>query len=581
MKDKVPKDMQRPEKDLDQSRDSRVGTTPNRRSVKDDSNLWSGVRQNRTSTLEYGDRTYRRNGERAQDRDKEGGHGNRPLRGFDNHRRDGDREGGPEGIGRGRNEPSWYRDDVRPEDEDLESREATKSKDRREKDRRGTRGSDLEWNRAPKAEMDPEWMNAPESEARSPPKTLEDFERWHASVKAGSNGKPGPPADRPPGHDRNVSGTGASMTKTKIDNPLVLDSSDDKFYGLWDDGKIKGASANPNGGIEPDTKDLAAKPSKSSKFTGFWNSKSDAEPPKQIVSQPSAPPAILSQEDKEGFDRVLMLLEKQQQSSEFKPEDPPIQQAKRREPPPSPPPEPRNGQENKDLLGLFGQNPQSRNNLPQNKDSEFLLNLMRRPHQEHPNSHQVNLTNRPINQDTPAGLLPFPNLMVSPHDTPQQIPSRGPPPGYREEVQARDKLNPGIEKRGPPPGLSNENIPRQMSAGPQSSSFPAGLSRPPGFDSLPPGYQHLPPQRHNMAPPPGFPAPPRTQNTFPPGFVLNDRPRFGTPATGRGSMPSPGFMQPPPPGFPMPFSQDGLPFGAFSDGGGGFGQQGFPQQRRQ
>ena len=571
---------------MDQPRDLRSGTTQNRRSVKDDSDLWANVRQSRPSTLEDDDRPYRKNGDRAPDQDREGGRGLRTSRGFENHRRDGERGGGHGGIakrdgtGRGRNEPSWSREDPHPEDEEADSRDATKSKDRRERDGRGTRGSAFEWNRAPKTESAPEWMGASEPDADTPTHTQEDLDQWYAKMKAGGNGKPDNPVDRPPGHDRNISATGTSHTKAKVDKPLIFDSTVDGFYGLLSDAKSKEIASNSGNGTNGNRTDTGSKPMKASKFTGFFNPKPDAEPPKENVSVPSAPPATLSQEDKEGFDRVLMLLGKQQQSLDIKSlENRPSQQQRRWEPPSSPPSGSRAVEENGYSQGPLGLNAQAGNVISQDKERDFLFSLQQRPQETPTNQNQPSLLSRQSHRDSPAELLPFPNLMVSPHDTPQQLPSRGPPPGHLDEVQARDKLNPGAERRGPPPGLSNENVPRPTPIGPPPSIYPTGVPRPPGLDNLPPGYQQILPHRHNMAPPPGFPAPPRNQNPIPPGYTLNDRAPFSTPATGRG-MASPPFMQPPPPpGFPMPFNREGLPFGGFADGAQ-FGQ-GFPQQRRQ
>lgn len=577
-RDRLSKENQRPEKDGEQVRDSKSGGTQNRRSVKDDSDLWSNVRQQKPQD--------RSNGDRTQERERNGVRENRPQRGFDNHRRDADRDAEHEsgirraGPGRGRNEPSWYRDETRKEDGESQDQESSKPRDWRDKERRGTRGSEPDWNRAPKSEMDPEWMDAPEPEEKKQSHTQEDFEQWKKRMKSTNDGIVDAPVEQRPPHDRTTSSTGANAVKPKLDTPLIVDSSADGFFGMWNEPKGKEASNKFSNGADSIPVSSGAKPSKPSKFTGFFNPKPDPEPHKQKVSLPlSAPSADASNEDKEGFQRILKLLDQQQQQPDGRSETPRTQQL--REPPTSPPIPSSRGQETKDLRSLLGAKSPPGNAMPLSRDSDFLLKLMQQPSRSRPEQSSASFSGRPPAQDTPSGLLPFPNLMISPHDTPQQTPPAGPPPGYLEEVQARDKLNPGVDRRGPPPGLFDGNVPRQMATGQQLSGLPSGMQRPPGLDhALPPGYQHIQHSRQNVVPPPGFSAAPRGQNSFPPGLMPNERLQFGMPAnaSGRGMAP-PGFMQPPPPGFSLPYGQEGLPFGNFSDGGN-FGQ-GFPQQRRQ
>lgn len=597
--DRYSKDGQRIERD-GEKRDSRSGAAQNRRSVKDDSDLWSTVRQQRNSGHDDHERTHQKNGDREYDRDREGGREHRAQRGFESHRRDADADtdGGHasrrSGPAKGRNENSWNRDEVRNQDGGVEDSENAKPRDWRDKERKGARGPERDWNRGGKVELEPEWMDEPEPEIKEQKRTQEDFERWKERMKA-SNGAtqdtPLLPAEQRPSHDRTVSGAGIGAAKAKVETPLIVDSSLDGFFGLWDKPKkgeeLHGSTAG--NGLKPNVANTAAKVSKPSKFTGFFAPKADPEPPKEQLSFPLfAPSKDSSSEDKEGFQRILKLLD-QQQTQGGKAETPPRVQGQR-EVPASPPIQSRGSGERNDLYGLLAAHSAQENTLPPTRDSEFLLRLMQQPQQNRQDFNQATVGGRRPAQDTAPGLLPFSNLMISPHDTAQQTPSNGFPPGFfnGDEIQPRDKLNPtsGAERRGPPPGIYDQ---RQSPAGaPQQSGFPSGLQRPPGLEQLPPGYaQHVLSQRQNMIPPPGFQAPARGQNAFPPGLIPgnpNDRLQYGMPSNNRG-MPPPGFMgmSAPPPGFSLPFNQEGMPFGGFGDAAGfGQGGQGFMpgQQRR-
>lgn len=597
-RDRYPKDGQSVERD-GEKRDSKSGATQNRRSVKDDSDLWSNVRQQRNPGHDDHERTHQKSGDREYDRDREGGRELRGQRGFENHRRDAeaDVDGGHAlrrtGPARGRNEPSWNREEGRNQDGGAEDAENAKPRDWRDKERRGARGAERDWNRGGKVELDPEWMDEPEPEIKEQKRTQEDFERWKERMKA-SNGAaqdtPLLPAEQRPNHDRTVSSAGTGVAKAKAETPLIVDPSFDGFFGLWDKPK-KGEellSSTAVNGVKPNVANTAAKVSKPSKFTGFFAPKADPEPPKEQPSLPLFPPSKdSSNEDKEGFQRILKLLD-QQQIQGGNADTPPRVQGQR-DVPASPPVHSRGAGERNDLYSLLGARSSQENAMPPTRDSEFLLRLMQQPQQNRQDINQANIGGRRPAQDTAPGLSPFSSLMISPHDPPQQTPSNGFPSGFNgDEMQSRDKLNPtsGVERRGPPPGIYDQ---RQSPAGaPQQSGFPSGLQRPPGLEQLPPGYaQHLLSQRQNMIPPPGFQAPARGQNAFPPSLNPgnpNDRLQYGMPSNNRG-MPPPGFMgmSAPPPGFPTPFNQEGMPFGGFGDAAGfGQGGQGFMpgQQRR-
>ncbi len=543
---------------------------------------------------------HQRNGDRDYDRDKEGGREQRAQRGFENHRRDADMDidGGHasrrNGTARVRNEPPWNRGEARNQDGGVEDEENAKPRDWRDKERRGARGPERDWHRGGRTEMDPEWMDEPEPELKEQKRTQEDFERWKERMRASNGATQDTPlslVEQRPSHDRTVSNVGTSVAKAKVETPLIVDPSFDGFFGLWDKPKkgeeLVGTTAGNE--VKLNVANTSMKASKPSKFTGFFGSKVDSVTPKEQPSLPLfAPSRDSSNEDKEGFQRILKLLD-QQQTQAGKGETPPRVQGQR-ESPASPSIQSRGAGELNDLYNILGARSPQENTVPPTRDSEFLLKLVQQPQLNRQDINQGNVGGRRPAQDTAPALSSFSNLMISPHDTPQQTPSNGFPPGFfnGEEMQPRDKLNPtsGAERRGPPPGIYDHR--QSPAGGPPHSGFSSGLQRPPGLEQLPPGYtQHLLSQRPNMIPPPGFQAPARGQNVFPPGLNPgnpNDRLQYGMPSSNRG-LPPPGFMgmNAPPPGFPLPFSQEGIQFGGFGDGAG-FGQsgQGFMpgQQRR-
>ena len=587
-RDRYSREGQRHERDGERPRDTRPATATNRRSVKDDSDLWSSVRQTRTPGQEDGERSYRRNGDRDYDRDRDGGRESKIQRGLDGVHRDGERDAEADNVarrghlGRGRNEPTWYRDEGQKEEHGNEGSGPGRHRDW---ERRGNRGPDRDWGRSTRPETDPEWMDPPEAEEQTQAKTSEDFEKWKRLMKTSNSATqeaPLSPVEQRSSHGTRASGPGIGAGKSKIDTPLVVDSQFDEFFGLWNEPKKnKEVTGSRENGVPPVPIYPAAKSSKPSKFTGFFNPRPEPEPPQErLPPLPSAQLQDSSNEDKEGFQRILKLLD-QQQPQNGQVTSPPRTQVPR-ETPASPPIQPSRTKEKNDLFSLLQTSSPQSNAMPQTKDSEFLLKLMQQPQQGRYELGQTSTSGRRTAQDPSPGLLPFSNMMISPNEALHQSSSLGPPPGFFDEGPPRDKLNPGSERRGPPPGFFDPGkLQRPSPVGaPQSSGYISGIQRPPGLELMPQGYsQHTQPQRSNMVPPPGFQAQLRGQNVLPPSPFPNNVNQMGGQVNRHGA-PPPGFINPPPPGFTLPFSQDGLPFGPFNDGTN-FGQGGFGPQRRQ
>lgn len=614
------------------TRDDRPENLRNR-----DNDRWSGARQPRTPFGEN-DREVRRNGDRDQNREKDNGRDTRGGRGFESYRRNGDREGNGDerrhGQGRGKNEPSWYRDDDRPAEE--EGKEAPR-RDWREKV--AGRGHEKDYNKGASRDTEPEWLD--EANDKKQAHTQADFQRWKEKMRAGNAPAPAPAPEQPtapesrPNHERTFSGT-----SKKVETPLILDSSFDGFFGKFgeqkSDGVIAGEAKKATG--------------KSSKFTGFFTPKTEPKP--QDPPTPPAPPLDPakdnSNEDKVGFQRILKLLDQQQSSTSRN--ITPFREQTPRNLPQSPPPQPQVSRENKPLETLPGPRAPKESPAP-NRDSEFLLNLMK--HQ--PQIQQTRTPHSQAQEDyrvQQSSLAAFSNLMISPHDTPQQTPSSKPPPGFFDPSQLdllprenssqpqlhRHQQDLAPREKAPQslPQRQQQDLLREKLSQPQphrqqqpkvvgtpgiydnlstffpeanfSLGLPPGLNRPPGLDHPKStqvfSSQHQQPQRQ-VQPPPGFQHMPniQTSQAFPPGLVPNvasphhyqqpiipesrglpQQQHFGAGQRSAG-MPPPGFtnMTPNPQngaqgfgGLPLgPYSQpDGFPpFGDFGNGGqGGYGR---------
>ena len=569
------------------SKDSKQGSTQNRRSLRDDSEPWSTARQHKTNGNDAFERPSRRNGEREQERDKDSSREPRVQRGFENHRRDTDREGSDENSmrrtegGRNRFEAPWSRDDERQEGKAAENpRTMGTARDWREKEKLGMGGTERDWNRSTKQERDPEWMDEPEPEEKKQSHTQADFERWKERMRASNGTTQDSSVEQQPAREHSVSALANNAVESKVETPLVMDPNFDGFFGLWNEPKDKCVSNGTQ--VQPANHMNKVNTPKPSKFTGFFNPKpapaeADPEPPVPKLL-PLEPAKDSSNEDKEGFQRILQLLDRQQ-SSAARISTPPRDQLLRNLPasPPMQSPQSRNSAGGLESLLASQAN---RDALPQNRDSEFLLKLMQQTQQPRRDTSQANFSDQRQAGPTGSNVLPFSNLLISPRDLLRQTPaSPNLPPGLynepaRDDIQRRDKLNPNSDRNGPPLGFYEPPNPNHTQRHPsvghaQQPQLPAGLQRPPGLDQLPSSYpQFLIPRQNNIPPPPGFQAPLRNPNAFPPGLMANMpnpnergsqygmRPAVNGPL----GMPPPGFMNMnvPPPGLPpLQFNQEG------------------------
>lgn len=314
-----------------------------------DTEGWSTVKP-RKSFGDGAERMFigRMGGERHKDErrtrdshDKE--HKDRPARGFENYSRekeaDHDHEDTPRkernGVGRGRNEPTWFKDNKdeppsttgRNGNKHVDSNRGWREKERDDVDKGGERG-DRRWNRDKdqRQERDPEWMAEADDEKKQTPHTMEDFEKWKKLMKA-SNGDT-PAADDGPSKDTQAEPNGFEPGSffgpeaPKVDTPLGIETGPDKFFGQWaGDKKEKSLGDLQQDEGLPTPKAVG----KSSRFKSFFAAPPSEEPLRRVTeptpTKQSAPKGDLgalfgnktesSSEDKEAFAALLQKLHSQ------------------------------------------------------------------------------------------------------------------------------------------------------------------------------------------------------------------------------------------------------------------------------
>lgn len=366
--------------DGENSRDNGRFNLRSRRPDGDNDNEgWSTVKPRKSFGAEGAERfTGRMGGDRNRDDappmprrgSKDARDDIRGPRGFDNYSRDKDviRESVEEsdgtsrrnGYGRGRNEPSWFKDkeDSAPPPESRKSngeRFGDRNRGWREKidrdeknaDRpegrndRNDRGGDREdrtrgrWDRDDRRqEREPEWLAGEESggqEKRA--HTAAEFQKWKESMNAGIMKTPAnedAPA-KTPGIDLSGQNSFFGFDKPKVETPAAIGG--DKFKSMF------AADYNDTPLIK-DEGMKTANISKASRFTSFFATpQPDDSPRRQNEPAPRPPPGIQEpnpQVDKEqdDFSRLLMKLQSQSiAGTGAKTPTPPMNQSMQPKPP--------------------------------------------------------------------------------------------------------------------------------------------------------------------------------------------------------------------------------------------------------
>ena len=617
---------------LNGDREGKDDTTKDGRNItsrggRDHNGQWSGPRSARGFGEKEGKHPHRE-GERDNETDHgEGREGRRfPLRVPESYRpanhRDGEDARRHE-SGRG-SKPAWFLDG---ETSEPPSRgEGNRSRDWRDNGRARRPGSDFEWGREARNEQDPEWMMDTKPEEKKEKHTAQDIEQWKASMKAQAlegqgNSMAASQSSQEPAPSATTGG------RSRPGPSLTLDQGVDSFFNAWGGAHPSNNLRVSDNGLHSDNARVA--PPKSSRFTDFFSPQpavtpSNPEPP-ALPSQPAQPKLQdTSNEDAAGLQRILKQLYSQQvpdtpdasaNGTETAPPEgrqTPPREYQATNQPQSPPiisPQSRKSHHLNNILGM-----QSPSEAPRtmNRDSEYLLNLIRRdpelqnvlPLQHHPSSGE------------PTNILPHLGGMRQPqmtHGAPDDGNMRQPfYDDRREPHRGFDKLNPNASGNHTQRGRPSFDKPDDGNAfhAPNHSGMPMGMLPPPpglarpmhnsgSFSQFVPYQQQQqqpqqphPPQGGRMVgPPPGFANhPSQRPHQFPPGLppigglnLGNDRSPYGMPAMGPppgGPDSGPGGNQPfmggpPPPmgnGLPHHFP----PHAAFSPmgvgaGGGPFG----------
>lgn len=280
-----------------------------------------------------GDR--QRDDRRFRDRDER----DRPVRGFDTFTREKESDQDQEstarrnGTGRGRNEPSWFKDSNdmpstpgdrksngdkfadrtrgwREKDDRTADRDNRDDKRERGNDRGGDRG-DRRWDRDARQERDPEWMDEP-ADDKMTVRTQEDFQKWKERMKAGGSSTPAE-EELPKHGTMDLSGQKSffGLEKPKVETPLIIDTGPDKFFGSW----AAKADAGPDSAITSKKEGplKATTGGKASRFTSFFSVSQEDNQRRQtdpLPPVPSLPPQEITKE-REDFQKLLQKLQSQ------------------------------------------------------------------------------------------------------------------------------------------------------------------------------------------------------------------------------------------------------------------------------
>lgn len=371
----------------DRTRDNQRHNLRSRRLDADQDNEgWSTVKPRKSFGAEGSERfNGRMGGDRHRDdlppmprRGSRDARDERPARGFDTFSREKDaiKESAEEtegagrrnGFGRGRNEPSWFKDKEdsatpaenrksngdrftdrnrgwREKDRDDKINERTSERNTdRNTDRGGDRNEDRtrgRWERDDRRqEREPEWMDEPANEKKRA-HTAEDFQKWKESMNAGIMKTPAteePPTKAAP--DTSGQNSFFGFDKPKVEAPLVMDPGPDKFLSMWSSPKADGLETQLPSKKEGPIK--AATTGKASRFTSFF-----ATPQEDLPRRPTEPAPPVSSialkeanpqtdKEKEDFQRLLQKLQSQSILGTKTP-TPPANQASQPKPPPQKP----------------------------------------------------------------------------------------------------------------------------------------------------------------------------------------------------------------------------------------------------
>lgn len=610
----------------ERTRDGRNNLRAKRVEGDQDSDGWSTVKPRKSFGTEGAERFNGRMGlDRHRDdrrfRDREDREPKERPRGFDTFSRDNkdgdhehDRDLRKNGTGRGRNEPSWFRDkensDAPPTPRDRNSngdRLADRSRGWREKDRdekpeRVDRG-DRRWDRdrEQRQERDPEWMDEPveeKNDKNSKAHSLEEFQKWKEQM-SGKDKVAKTNIEEAPAKPDAPSFFGLEK---KVLTPMDMDSGPDKFFGKW---------STPKDEVPPELgpemkKDNVVKSKtvgKASRFTSFFN---QDEAPRRQTDPPAMPPPPMQsntevgqgtqQDEKQAFAALLQKLHLGTQGGSgstppanplLQPQPPAIEKPQNNGPAPElfqqyrpdrqeERPLPRTSQTLQDLQNqrqLASSQPTGRPNSAEQllqdlvgQRQNTLSQTSGRPGQPQRRDTQTDflmglMKSAPEPQRTEQVMLGMPQKQND-----RQLQQMMDREQEMQRVAAAQRERSASQRQArpqPPPGFYDDPAfqrgPLPHERQPQPTQI---LARPPppgldlGWDRQP----QLPPQHRvaqNIAPPPGLAngpsRMPMPQQMFPPYMGAFPPPDvMAGPPRNMQMQPPPGFYNPPPPGFMPP-----------------------------
>ncbi|OCK82402.1 hypothetical protein K432DRAFT_391298 [Lepidopterella palustris CBS 459.81] len=484
------------ERDAERGRDKAVYTN-GRRGTREDGEGWTSVKSRKSLGQDDLDRGTR-NGDRDRDR----------------YQKDGDVDTGDTasrriGMGRGRIDLPWSRDDGTAKEEGNKSGARSQGWRDREKDRDRDRDRDRDWTRGGRIEEDPEWMDTPVVSEKKQAHTQEDFQRWKERMKAGKTSaeEKEPILEQPPSNIEPTT-AGAVVTNaatSKPATPLALDGGLDKLFGMWGEGS-KRTDAN-NAEVSAVSKAAKPKP-KSSRFAGLFAPPEETKQSLAPAPTPASPepPASGNSEDKEGFQRILQMLGGASTSAApISPQDMALMNGMRQggvrldfqQPHPD---------ERSDNI------PPARQQIPRSReDRNTPVDAILAPRPSAPESRPSQSMFSPLPPDMESGQELYrgsrPESSRPVEDFPMQPPSRngsaqdalnlqallgGRAPPEPSRDSKRDFLLTLMQQpRATPPQMGNQNIPRQSADNPNYSLFMENnapkAQAPPKTRGLPPG----------------------------------------------------------------------------------------------
>jgi hypothetical protein len=270
------------DRETDRTRDKAY---PNgRRVAREDGEGWTNVKGRKSLGQEDFDKGFGRNGDR-----KDG---------------DVDASDTPRRAGNAR----WPRRDETTKEGEGAKLSGTGQGGWRDRERNRERDSkDREWNRSAKEE-DPEWMDTPVAKKEPKAHTQEDFQRWKEQMKAKDT--PAEEKDEPRAEqgytDRFIpTSISAEPPPKAVLTPSGLEPNLGSMFGNW--GKDKAIEMSPAEPVAP-----KAKPDKKSRFmTMFAKPEEQALPIQAHQPAPaSLSPVVERNADKEGFQRILQMLDR-------------------------------------------------------------------------------------------------------------------------------------------------------------------------------------------------------------------------------------------------------------------------------